>query len=140
MQDHYIGVAVEFALVRRRRFHENIEHPLGDFDMLAVQGVVEAFRDLKERLLAVDDIPIDVEADFVHQRNQAVENLRHAAAAECRVDLLHSAALEIPGQAADVVDLAGADDRGVGVEIQLAHFDTLASTNSAIFAFKSSRP
>ena len=140
MQNHDVRVAVELPLIRCRRFKKDVEHLLGDVDVLPVERVVEALGDFKERLFAVDDVPMHVEPDFVHQRDEPVENLSHAPAGERRVDLLYPASLEVSGQAANIVDFTRADDGRVGVEIHLAHIDTLASTNSAIFSRRPSSP
>ena len=46
----------------------------------ALERVVDRLRDVEELVLAVDDLPLGVEPGVAHERDERVEDLRHAAA------------------------------------------------------------
>ena len=67
----------------------------------------------EELVLAVDHLPLDLEADVAHQRHERVEDLRHAAAERGRREVHDPPALQRLGQLADLVDQLPPDDVGV---------------------------
>ena len=85
-------VAVERLLLLRRQT-----------ERVTLERVVDRLRDREELVLAVDDPPLDVEADVLHQRDEGVVDLGHAAAERRRRDMDDSLPLERLGETADVV-------------------------------------
>ena len=73
------------ALRQLARVHLVVAAPgvpllVGEVLRVALQRVVHHLRRVEELLAAVDHVPLDVEADVLHQRDQRVEDLRDAAA------------------------------------------------------------
>jgi len=65
---------------------------------------------VEELLAPVDDLPLDVDADVLHQRDQRVEDLRDAAAERGRRHVHDPGALQRFGELADLRDLLPAED------------------------------
>ena len=97
-------VAIEDRLVR-----------VGQRPRVALQRVVHLLRDVEELVAAVHDLPVGLQAGVVHQRHEAVEDLRDPAAEAGGVDVEHPLALERPRERPDVGhQVAGHDAVVVG--------------------------
>ncbi len=70
-------------------------------------------RDVEELLGAQDHLPVSVEPDVAHQRDDRVEDLRNAAAERRGVHVEDALALEGLRERADLLDGLLADDVGV---------------------------
>ena len=91
----------------------------------ALQRVVHQLGRVEELLAAVDDLPLDVEPDVLHQRDERVEDLADAAAERGGRDVDDLAALQGRGELPDLVDQVPADDvrvvgRGAWSRLRLA--------------------
>jgi hypothetical protein len=102
---------------------------LGEVLGVPLEGVVHELRGVEELLAPVDDLPLDLEADVAHQRDQRVEDLRHPAAEGGGAELDNALALQRLGELSDLLDQRAADDVGVvgqalmGQRDGLKHFD-----------------
>ena len=67
-------------------------------------------RRVEELLAPVDHLPLDVDADVAHQRDERVEDLRDAAAERRRREVEDALALQRLGELADLLDERPADD------------------------------
>ena len=86
---------------------------LGEVLRVALERVVHELRGVEELLAAVDDLPLDLEADVAHQRDQRVEDLRHPAAERGGAQVDDALALQRLGELADLLDERATDDVGV---------------------------
>ena len=92
---------------------------------VALERVVHELRRVEELLAAVDDLPLDLEPHVAHERDQRVEDLRHAAAERRRAELHDPRALQRLGQLADLLDQRATDDVGVVRQALVSHGDGL---------------
>jgi hypothetical protein len=70
----------------------------------ALEGVVHELRRVEELLAPVDDLPLGLEADVLHERHERVEDLAHAAAERRGGDVHDARALQRLGERADLLD------------------------------------
>ena len=75
---------------------------------------------VEELLPAVDHLPLAIEPDVDHQRDERVQDLGHAAAERGRRHVQDALSLEPLGALADLVDHRPADDAGVIGEVLVA--------------------
>ena len=66
---------------------------LGEVLRVALERVVHLLGRVEELLAAVDDVPVGLEADVAHQRDERVEQLAHPAAERGRRDVRDAQAL-----------------------------------------------
>ena len=66
---------------------EHLPLLVGDRLLVALERVVHQLGDVEELLAPEDHVPVRVEADVAHQRDQRVEDLRDAAAERGRADV-----------------------------------------------------
>jgi len=59
---------------------EDVEDLLGGVIVAAMERVVEALGDLEEIVSAGDDFPLSLNFDFLHERDESIEDLGDAAA------------------------------------------------------------
>ena len=85
-------VAVKRLLLLRRQ-------PLG----VALERVVNRLRDREELVLALDDPPLHVQADVLHEWDQGVVDLGHATPEGRRREMDDPLSLQRFGQSADLV-------------------------------------
>ena len=71
---------------------EDIEDLLGGVVIAAMQSVVEPLRDFEKVVAAGDDLPLGLNFQLLHERNEPVEDLCDAAADGGRVHHLHGLA------------------------------------------------
>ena len=98
---------------------------LGQVLGIALERVVHHLGRVEELLAPVDHLPLAVEPDVDHQRDQRVEDLRHAAAERGRRDVEDALALQPLGALADLVDQRAADDARVVGEVLVGDGDGL---------------
>jgi len=77
---------------------------------LSLEGVVEVLRDREEVALAGQDVPLGLDPDVVHERNQREDHLRNAAALVGRVHVEDTLPPERRRLAVDPGDDIVADD------------------------------
>ena len=80
VHDDHVPAAGDLGGVERVVALEDLPLLLAERVGVALQRVVEALGDVVELLAPEHDLPLGVDADVVHQRDQRVEDLRHAAA------------------------------------------------------------
>ena len=83
---------------------------LGEVLRVALQRVVHQLGRVEELLAAVDHLPLDLEPDVAHQRDERVEDLRDAAAERGRGEVHDAPALQRLGELAHLLDERPADD------------------------------
>jgi len=69
-----------------------------------LEGIMEAFSDVKEALVAVDDLPVSLYPQATQQGDVGVEKLGHPTAEGGGVDMAETKAFELPGQFPDLID------------------------------------
>ena len=82
-------------------------------------------RGVEELLAPVDDLPLGLEPDVAHERDERVEDLGHAAAERRGTQVDDAAALERAGELADLLDEVAPDDVGVVGEALVGERDGL---------------
>ena len=92
---------------------------------VALERVVEALRGVVELLAAEHHLPLGLDAHVVHQRDQRVEDLRHAAAERGRGEVQHPQALEVLGELPDLLDERPAGQVGVVGQALVAYGNRL---------------
>ena len=98
-----LGVAAIDLLVERADL-------VGELDGRALQAVVEALRDVEELAVGRHDLPLGLQADIVHQRQQRVEDLGDPAAERGRVDVQDALALKRRRELLDLGEKVFEDD------------------------------
>src|SRR5687767_10924378 len=71
---------------------------------IPLKRVVHQLGRVEELLAAEDDLPVRVDADVAHQRNERVEDLRHAAAEGGRGEVEHLQPAQLLRHLADLLD------------------------------------
>ena len=106
MNDHEFGIERKVGAIPLVVGEKNLKI-LGLVEIrLAVQGIVERFRDVEKFFRAFHHVPTHGQLEFFGQRYQTVENFRNAASHSRGVDHLHAAAAQGLGQRAQFLDLA----------------------------------
>ena len=100
----------------------------------ALQRVVHELRRVEELLAPVDDLPLAVQPDVLHQRDERVEDLGDAAAERGRRQVDDARALQRLGELADLLDQRPADDVRVVGEGLLADGDGLEHRSAEAIA------
>src|SRR6267143_5090026 len=72
----------------------------------SVQSIMKRLRDFEKILTAGDDVPTRTKSEFLDQRNQAIEDLRHSATHRRGIDHLDRAAGKLRGKRAQLVNFA----------------------------------
>src|SRR5882762_5240835 len=82
----------------------------------SVQSIMKRLRDFEKILAAGDDVPTRPKSEFLNQRNQAIQDLRHSAAHRCGIDHLDRASGKLRGERTQLVKFASSQQRNVGVQ------------------------
>jgi hypothetical protein len=85
-----------------------------------VKRVVNGFGDGEEGFAAFENFPLDVQAKFLEQRDEAIENFRHAAADGRGIDHFDALAQDKLGDGANFIDFGLAHDGGMIFEADVA--------------------
>jgi len=64
----------------------------------SVQSIMKRLRDFEKILAAGDDVPTRPKSEFLDQRNQPIQDLRHSAAHRCGIDHLDRASGKLRGE------------------------------------------
>ena len=80
---------------------------------ISLQRVVDRLRHVEELVLAVNDAPLRLEPDVLHERDERVEDLGHAAAEGRRGEMQDALAGQGLGKHADLVGERATRDRDV---------------------------
>src|SRR5258708_883873 len=94
---------------------------LGQVFAGAMQSVMDLFSDRVEFLPTSDDVPARVNPQFFHEGDQAVQDLRHAAAHRGGIDVADHLPFELLTYQSQVIDSRIPNDRG----IRLKHAELL---------------
>ena len=116
------GVGAADALVEVPRLGREV-------DRVALQAVVEALGDVVELRRRREDLPVRLEADVVHERDQRVEDLGDAAAEGGGVDVQDLAALELLAELVDLGHQVLGDDAAVVGQRFVADVDFVHETS-----------
>jgi hypothetical protein len=132
VDDDHIPITLEALGVHRVVGLEHLPLLVRDRLLIALERVVHQLGDVEELLAAKDHMPVRVQADVAHQRDDRVEDLGDAAAERGRADVEHALPLERLGQLASLLDQGlPADVRVVG-ERALTEGDLLKHPRKAI--------
>src|SRR3977135_692004 len=61
----------------------------------SVQSIMKRLRDFEKILATGDDVPTRPKSEFLDQRNQAIQDLRHSAAPRCGINPLDRASAKL---------------------------------------------
>jgi hypothetical protein len=111
--DDHVPVVVEALRVHRVVGLEDLPLLVGDRLGVALERVVHQLGDVEELLAAQDHPPVHVEPHVPHERDQRVEDLRHAAAEGGGAHVQHALALERAGEVPDLLDQPATHEVGV---------------------------
>ena len=125
VDDHDVELALERVGVQLRVAAEDLLLLLGERGLVALEPVVDRLRDVEELVLAVDDPPLGVEARVLHERDERVQDLGHAAAERGRREVQDAQALERLRERGDLVHETAPGDRGVVRENLVTDVDGL---------------
>ena len=101
---HDVPAAGELARVHLVVAPPGVPLLVGEVLGRALQRVVHELRRVEELLAPVDDLPLALEPDVLHERDERVEDLGDAAAERGRRDVHDARALQRLGELADLLD------------------------------------
>ena len=141
--DHRDGLRVvhdhEVVLVGRQLFGVHDVVAAEDLDLVggqragvALQAVVERLRDVEELLGALDDAPLDLEADVGHQGHERVVDLGDTAAERGRREMDHALGLQRLGEPMNLADETARGDRRVVGEALVPDVDELEQSRGSL--------
>jgi hypothetical protein len=104
VDDRDVPVAVELARVHLVVALKHLPLLGAERVGVSLERVVEPLGDVVELLAAEHHLPLGLDPDILHQRDQGVEDLRYAAAEGGRGDVHHAQALEALRQLPDLGD------------------------------------
>src|SRR5882762_5409483 len=81
----------------------------------AVKSIMKRLRDFEKILAAGDDVPTRTKSEFLDQRNQAIQDLRHSAPHRRRIDHLDRASGKLRGEHTELVNFTSPQQRNVSV-------------------------
>ncbi|MCA1726609.1 MAG: hypothetical protein LC722_02835 [Actinobacteria bacterium] len=117
MDEHDVPVVHEPGGVRADPLHVGVLHVAGPWHLGALEPVVDGLGHREEFVVALDELPLGLDADVAEQADVGEQQLGHAAAEGGAVEMDQAEALERAGDLHEPLDRLVAGGLPVGVQV-----------------------